>query len=79
VALSASDVRATWRALLESDPSLGNAFTKTQMAAAVTATDEWMERMEPTFTAALPKEFQAATVKQRALLRAHVAIRRAGM
>jgi hypothetical protein len=80
VALSASEVRAAWRAMLDSDPGLGNSFTKVDLAAAVTAADDWATANAASYNAALSQPFRGtATPQQKALLLAYVAMKRTGV
>ncbi len=63
-------------------PGLGlfPAVTKPELAAAVAATDDWIEANSAAFNAALPQPFRgAATVPQKVWLLALVAMRRAGL
>jgi hypothetical protein len=56
------------------------AFTKTDLAAAVNATDDWIEANQGAFNTALPVNFRTnATLTQKTLLFCYVAMRRAGI
>lgn len=79
MALGAGAIRATWRAMLDSDAGLGNSFTKDELAAAASAADAWADANAASYNAALPQPFRGtATAGQKALLLAAVALRRAG-
>jgi hypothetical protein len=79
VALSAAGIRQAWRAMLDADASLGNTFTKTDLAAAVTAADAWADTNATSYNAALPAGFRTtATAQQKAFLLAFVAMKRTG-
>jgi hypothetical protein len=55
------------------------AFTKADLAAAVNATDDWIEANQAAFNTALPTAFKNnATLAQKTLLFCYVAMRRAG-
>jgi hypothetical protein len=54
--------------------------TKTQLRAAVDATDQWIEDNQAAYNTALPVAFRnAATLGQKTLLFCFVAMRRAGL
>ncbi len=54
--------------------------TKTELRAAVNATDDWLEANQPSFNAALPLSFRSqASVAQKAFLFSYTAMRRAGL
>lgn len=56
------------------------AFTKTDLAAAVNATDDWIDTNQAAFNTALPANFKNnATLAQKTLLFCYVAMRRAGI
>jgi hypothetical protein len=56
------------------------AFTKTDLAAAVNATDDWIDTNQAAFNTALPANFKNnATLTQKTLLFCYVAMRRAGI
>lgn len=56
------------------------AFTKPDLAAAVNATDDWIEANQGAFNTALPAAFRTnATLAQKTLLFCYVAMRRAGI
>ena len=55
-------------------------FTKTDLRAAVDATDTWIDGNAAAFNAALPAAFRtAASQQQKTLLFCYVALRRAGL
>lgn len=55
-------------------------FTKTQLAAAVNATDDWIDGAQATYNSALPVAFRNnASLTQKTLLFCFVAMRRAGI
>lgn len=77
MALSASQITATWRALVDGDLAVGQTFTKDDLAAAVTAADTWATSNAASFSAALPIPFRTtASAAQKAALLAFVALRR---
>lgn len=79
MALSAAEVRQAWRALIDADGTLGNAFTKPDLAAAVAAADAWADTNAASYNAALPAAFRTtATAQQKSLLLALVAMKRTG-
>lgn len=56
------------------------AFTKADLAAAVNATDNWIDGNQSAYNAALPLPFRtAASLQQKTLLFCYVAMRRAGI
>lgn len=56
------------------------AFTKPQLAAAVAATDAWVEANQASFNSALPAAFRSsATAAQKVMLLAHVLWRKIGL
>lgn len=56
------------------------AFTKTDLRAAVDATDTWLDSNATSFNQALPLAFRtAASLTQKTLLLCYVAMRRAGI
>jgi hypothetical protein len=65
---------------IQRDPNLGSAaFTKPQLAAAVTAADGWVDANAASFNSALPAAFRnSATAAQKAMLLVYVATRRYG-
>lgn len=66
--------------MLDVDGTIGNAFTKTDLAAAVTAADAWADSNAAAYNAALPQPFRGtATPGQKALLLAFVAMKRTGV
>jgi hypothetical protein len=56
------------------------AFTKTDLRAAVDATDDWIDANATSFNSALPAEFRTtATATQKTLLFCYIAMRRGGL
>lgn len=79
MALNAAEIRAAWRQMLDKDGTLGDTFTKTDLAAAVSAVDDWATANAAAFNAALPQPFRgSATAQQKALLLAFVTMKRTG-
>lgn len=55
-------------------------FLKTDLAAAITATDSWQDTNAASFNAALPVNFRTnATLAQKTLVFCYVALKRAGI
>lgn len=80
MALTAAQIRAAWRAMLDSDTTLGNSFTKTDLAAAVTAADAWADTNATSYNTALPVPFRTtATAAQKSILLAYVCMKRTGV
>lgn len=80
MALTAPQIRQAWRAMLDSDATLGNTFTKTDLAAAVTAADGWADTNATSYNTALPLPFRTtATAAQKSILLAYVAMKRTGV
>lgn len=80
MAFTPAVVRQTWRALLDSDSSLGNLFTKVDLADAVTKADAWADANAASYNAALPQPFRTqASAGQKALLLAYVCMKRTGV
>lgn len=79
--LSATDRERVKRYFMrQGDATGGCAFTKTDLTAAVTATDDWIDDNASAFNLALPVAFRnAATGQQKTLLFCWVALRRAGL
>jgi hypothetical protein len=70
----ARKIQRAWSDLRE-----GCAFTKAHLAAAVDATDAWIDGNQTSFNSALPAQFRnSATLQQKTLLFCFVAARRAG-
>lgn len=68
---------AQW--MRELDLALPASLTKPDLAAAVAATDDWIEVNAASFNAALPQPFRgAAGLQLKTLLFCYVALRRAG-
>lgn len=78
-ALSQAERDRVWR-WIQRDLNLGScSFTKSQLAAAVSAADDWADANAAAFNAALPAAFRnSATNAQKALLLAYVIVRRHG-
>lgn len=54
--------------------------SKTELRAAIDATDDWIETNQASFNTALPQPFRgAATTPQKTFLFCYVAMRRAGL
>lgn len=80
MALTAPQIRQAWRAMLDSDATLGNAFTKVDLAAAVSAADTWADANAASYNTALPVPFRTnASAAQKALLLAYVCMKRTGV
>lgn len=80
MALNAAQIRQAWRAMLDTDAALGNTFTKTDLAAAVGAVDDWADANAASYNAALPLPFRTtATAAQKSILLAYVAMKRTGV
>ena len=80
MALTAAQIRQAWRSLLDGDVTLGQAFSKDDLAAAVAAADAWADANAASYNAALPQPFKgAASAAQKALLLAYVCMKRAGV
>lgn len=79
MALSAAEIRQAWRAMQDVDPTLGQTFTKADLAAAMAAADDWATANATAYNQALPQPFRgAATAQQKAHLLAFVAKARTG-
>jgi hypothetical protein len=77
MALSAAQVRDAWHQMTEADDTLGQTFTKVDLAAAVTAADAWATSNAASYNTALPDPFKSsATASQKAVLLAYVALKR---
>lgn len=80
MALSAAEIRRTWRVMLDADVTLGNSFTKPDLAAAVASVDVWADANAASFNAAISQPFRGtATAQQKAILLAYVALSRTGV
>lgn len=80
MSLTAGQIRAAWRAMLDVDAGLGNTLTKPDLAAAVGAADDWADANATSYNSALPLPFRTtATAQQKAILLALVAMKRTGV
>lgn len=80
MALNAAQIRQAWRAMLDSDATLGNSFTKVDLAAAVTAADTWADANATSYNTALPLPFRTtASAAQKSILLAYVCMKRTGV
>jgi hypothetical protein len=80
VALTAIQIRQAWRALLDGDATLGQTFTKDDLAAAASAVDAWADTNAASYNTALPQPFKGgASAAQKNLLLAYVCMKRAGV
>jgi hypothetical protein len=80
--LSAEERRRTWGHLMRSwSAGLGGIpVNKSDLRAAVDATDDWIEANQASFNSALPQPFRgAASTPVKTLLFCYVAMRRAGL
>lgn len=80
--LDAENRRRIWAHLMRNwDKTLGRIpVTKTELRAAVDATDDWIEANQASFNSALPQPFRgAATTPMKTLLFCYVAMRRGGL
>ena len=79
--LSATDRDRVKRYFMRQGDLLGTvAFNKAELAAAVDATDDWIEANTASYNAALPAAFRTkASLLQKTLLFCWVALRRAGL
>jgi hypothetical protein len=82
--LSDEERRRTWghlmRAWSAGPGSASIPVNKTDLRAAVDATDAWIEANQASFNSALPQPFRgAATAPQKTLMFCYVAMRRAGL
>ena len=78
--LSAEDRRRVWAHIMRSWDSGSIPVTKTDLRAAVDATDQWIEDNQAAYNSALPQPFRgAATTPQKTLLFCYVAMRRKGL
>lgn len=81
-ALIAEERRRVWAHLMRRwDKALGRIpVTKTELRAAVDATDQWIEDNQASFNTALPQPFRgAATAPMKTLMFCYVAMRRGGL
>ena len=77
--LSESDRVATWAQWMRDNLEV-TAFGKSDMRAAVDATDDWIETNQGSFNTALPTAFRNnASLTQKTLVFCYVAMRRAGL
>ena len=77
-----ADKDRIWAALMRwlSDQLLSASFTKTDLSAAVDATDGWIDTNAAAYNAALPLNFRTqATLLQKTVLFCFVAMKRAGL
>lgn len=80
MALTAAQVRSAWRSLLDGDATLGQTFSKDDLAAAMTAVDAWADANAASYNAALPQPFRSgATAAQKSLMLAYACMKRAGV
>lgn len=78
--LSAEERRRVWAHLMRVWDSGSVPVTKTDLRAAVDATDQWIEDNQAAYNAALPQPFRgAATTTQKTLVFCYVAMRRKGL
>lgn len=79
-ALVAEERRRVWAHLMRSMGAVGAVtVTKSELRAAVDATDQWIEDNASAFNAALPQPFRgSANLAQKTLLFCYVAMRRSG-
>lgn len=79
-ALTAAEVRITWRAMLDKDGGFSTAFSKADLQAAVSAMDTWLTNNQAAGVATLPDPFKTnSTPAQKNLMLAYVALKRAGV
>lgn len=72
-------LRTFWQFMRVNSFALG-AVTKTDLKAALDATDDWIEANQTAFNTALPQPFRgAANTQAKTLLFCYVAMRRAGL
>lgn len=77
--LGAPERQKIWRAFMRLNAEV-TPFLKTDLQAAVDATDAWIDGQQATFNAALPAAFRNnASLTQKTLLFCYVAMRRAGL
>ena len=79
--LDAENRRRVWAHVMRNwDTGTTIPVTKTELRAAVDATDQWIEDNQAAFNAALPQPFRgAATPAHKTLLFCYVAMRRKGL
>jgi hypothetical protein len=79
MALTAAQVADAWNRMRQQDTTLSLAFTKPDLAAAVTAADSWLTSNQAAAIASLPEPFKTtSTAQQKLLLLAYVCLKRAG-
>ncbi len=77
-ALSDTERAYLWRRFMEAGNCPGD-ISKTDLRAAVDALDDWVEVNASSLNSALPQPFRgSATLEQKAIMLAYVALRRAG-
>lgn len=69
-----------WAQAMRTMPGVLSGITKTQLRAAVDATDQWIEDNQASFNNALPTPFRTnASLAQKTFLFCYVAMRRSGL
>jgi hypothetical protein len=70
----------TWAQVMRNWPGSLTGVTKSELRAAIDATDQWIDDNQASFNTALPQPFRgAATTPQKTFLFCYVAMRRAGL
>lgn len=68
-----------WAQFMRDLSGTGLGVTKSELRAAINATDQWIEDNQSSFNTALPQPFRgSATLPQKTFLLCYVAMRRAG-
>lgn len=78
-ALDATNRFRAWAQSMRDWPGVMPAVLKTELRAAIDATDQWIEDNQAAYNVALPQPFRgAASTTQKTFLFCYVAMRRAG-